>query len=338
MENEITLHVKQKRNTNIECLRFTLMLFIILWHIIMHGFEYKFIGTTNFSMQSKTGIFAFLCTLFSPSVYCFMFISGWFGIRFSFRKLLHFALLGIICFTISQTIRIIYGYDLTIRYNLTHSLPIACYNWWFLTDYIMVYTITPFIEYGFKYLDKKTLNKIIATMSYIEVFSILTLSTNTGSSFYGLLYIYILARYLKNINFNPQLKKLALAYCTSFILLWAICFGASTLSGKYAELSFISLSYNNPLIIIMAAALFFIVKGLRPTYSELLNRLFSSVISIYLITEGIGAPLYKYLESMMCKNMLIGVLLVLLIAIACLIIGCIITYIFNTIVKLFNQG
>ena len=72
------------RNTNIEVFRLLLMLSIFCWHILMHGAGLKHMsdGYVNDFIYK-----AFLCAFFAPATYCFMFVSGFFGIKFSLSKL-----------------------------------------------------------------------------------------------------------------------------------------------------------------------------------------------------------------------------------------------------------
>lgn len=72
------------RNTNIEVFRLLLMLSIFCWHILMHGAGLKYMsdGYVNDFIYK-----AFLCAFFAPATYCFMFVSGFFGIKFSLSKL-----------------------------------------------------------------------------------------------------------------------------------------------------------------------------------------------------------------------------------------------------------
>ena len=72
------------RNTNIEVFRLLLMLSIFCWHILMHG-----AGLKNMSDGYVNDFVfkAFLCAFFAPATYCFMFVSGFYGINFSLSKL-----------------------------------------------------------------------------------------------------------------------------------------------------------------------------------------------------------------------------------------------------------
>lgn len=70
--------------------------------------------------------------------------------------------------------------------------------------------------------------------------------------------------------------------------------------------SYAFLSYNTPVVMIMAASLFFFVKNLTPIYNHKINILLKPTLFIYLITEGIGRDLYCYLQRYIDKNLIGG--------------------------------
>lgn len=327
---------KSVRNTNIEILRFVLMVFICFWHVIVHGYTFKFYGEPGFVLNADIRIITFFTTLFAPATYCFMFISGWYGIKFSLRKYLYFAFLAICCMVLTIGIRYYLG-DIDSWYPVvSHIFPIATEKWWFLTCYIMVFLIAPFIEAGLKVIDKKTLKQIIYIMTFIEIGSLM-LQEPTGLSFYGLLYIYVLARYLRMIQFDCSAKKLIVAYLVAFFALWGLTYSASYLGGFKWISWILAGSYNNPAIIIMAITTFFLVNKLKPTHIHWLNRAFENVLVIYLLTEGVGPVLYKYEASLISSAPLQGIVFVLFTILCCLVIGKVLALLYSLFSKVFPR-
>ncbi len=317
------------RNTNIEILRFFLMAAICFWHVIVHGYNFKEIGTPNFIFTGNMGLMTFFGTLFSPAVFCFMFISGWYGVRFSIKKYFYLAFLGVACLFLSYVVRYIIGDEIKPFEVISHIFPISCHKWWFLTCYVMVYLVAPFIDCGFEKLPHNTLKQIIYIMTFIEIAGFIRLIPSSGTTLHGLLYVYILARYLKIINFRCRSFKLFICFLLSFFILWVLCYLCSTFSDKYSKLSFILLGYNNPLVIAMSLSFFFLIYNLKPLYSKVINRLFSNVLVIYLMTEGIGETLYRFESYLIEKNLLLGILIVLLSMFICLLIGEMISILFS---------
>lgn len=92
MEKTDTALSRTIRNTNIEILRFLLLCSIFIWHLIVHGLDFKDIGQAPYQYNIHVTIRAVV--LLSPAVNCFMFISGWFGMKLKVKKLLS---LSIVC-------------------------------------------------------------------------------------------------------------------------------------------------------------------------------------------------------------------------------------------------
>lgn len=326
---------KLSRNTNVEILRLLLMISICFWHVIVHGYGFKYFGEPNYSLNTNIRTTLFLCTLFAPATYCFMFISGWFGIRFSLKKFIYFCSIGLFCFLISIAIRYCLN-DIDYWFPIvTHIFPIACQKWWFLTGYVMVFLMAPFIEAGLNTLDKNTLKQVFYILTYMEVMSFIVLQDSTGRSFFGLLYIYFLARYLRKINYSVSTYILFIAYIVSFISLWLGAYWASHLV-NYKWISWILVgSYNNPFIMIMAVTTFLIVMKIKPTKIRWINIVLDNILIIYLLTEGIGTILYKYEANLISKNPYLGITFVLTTVIGCLAIGKLFSLLYNFCSNLF---
>lgn len=65
-----------------EVLRLVLMLAIFAWHILVHGYGFKDVAQSGMALTGN-GACIILAPLFAPATYCFMFISGYYGMKFS---------------------------------------------------------------------------------------------------------------------------------------------------------------------------------------------------------------------------------------------------------------
>ena len=323
----------QIRNTNIEVLRFMLMAFICFWHVITHGYGFKYIGKPFFTPIDNMGGATFFLTLFCPAVYCFMFISGWYGINFSLRRFFRYVFFAYSCHLLGLIIRYICGEPVTHLSIFLYLFPIASSRWWFLTCYVMIFCLAPLIDYGMNIINRRTIKHIIIIMTILEVLSITNPAIKMGSTFFGLLYIYILGRYLKKYRVEFKNKHLLTCYVISFVCLWGLCYFTTMLPGIYSRISFLLLSYNNPLIILMAFSLFMIVKNQRPHYSKITNILLSNVIVIYLLTSTVDDFLYKYEVYLININLIMGIAFVFITMIVSLFIGLFLSFTFEFLFK-----
>lgn len=324
--------LNRTRNSNIEVLRFVLMVSIFLWHLLVHGCDFKDIGHIDYKYNIYLSIVA--AALFEPCVNCFMFISGWFGMKLKVQKIMKLSVICILSGVVSLIILIMFGKEDCIHIGLTkvYSIlfPISTNVWWFVTSYMMVYLVSPFIEKGMEYLENKVLIIIIIAMTMIEVLCIPRCS-NWGSSFFGLLYIYIIGRYMR-IHKIRLVKKQAILLFLSMTLIMIFCLLVFNALPIKKGILFSFLQYNNPIIILQGIALFFVFWNLHPNYSHVVNWLFKPCLCIYLITEMISP--YHFVVVLLEKNPFEGVLMTVGIIIACLGLGQIVFFVADKVVPI----
>lgn len=256
METIVKVSSRSGRNSNIEILRFLLLCSIFIWHLIVHGLDFKNVGIKPYPYNIHLTILA--TAFLSPAVNCFMFISGWFGMKLRWKKVCTLSIVCILtscfCTFINRVgiLNISGGQEGTWVY----LFPVSNQLWWFMTAYMMVYLVSPFIEAGLQALDKKTMLISFVGMTAIEILS-LPSGVNWGSTFFGLLYIYVIARYMRILNIELNARKGIAIYILallSMILLEEFING--TMHKK--ERLFFMLDYNNPLIITQAVCIFYI--------------------------------------------------------------------------------
>lgn len=93
---------KSERNSNVELLRFVLMIGVCVQHMLVHGLSLKDMGTGNILPEAFDLL---LLVIVAPAVNCFMFISGYYGIRFSRKKILTLSIQAFIIMFIVVVLR-----------------------------------------------------------------------------------------------------------------------------------------------------------------------------------------------------------------------------------------
>lgn len=293
------------RNTNIELLRFVLMCFIFFWHILVHGYDLKMLGADGYQVQGSFALMAIGLTLFAPATYCFVFISGYYGIRFKLKKLITLLLW---CVTVSVGAKVyqyIYQGEVFHVVDFMESLlPVTSNKWWFMTDFIMLYVLSPILNEGFDRLQSKEKARILLLLCLFSFIGVALLYPNQGSSLVGLTMVYLLGRYgrISNWGGRMSMSKSCRVYLLSFALFLTsllVMYYASQLlhRGSIAKLIFPFLGYANPLIVVMAVSLFLMVKSLPAHANNFLNRLLSANLFIYLLTETGVFVSYRQLAS-----------------------------------------
>lgn len=280
------------RNSNVEALRFTLMAAICVWHMFVHGLEIA--GCYGHGIAGSVNNYLAM-TLLVPFVNCFMLISGYFGIRLTWHRIKSFVLQGLFYFLLAFGIYKVMGWHYVIFDNisllLTHILPISSYNWWFLTDYVLVMLISPFINIGLEQLPRKQIRQILIALLFINCFGFF-INIIGGSNFFSLLCLYLLGRTIRIENIKLSTTNSLSVWVFSTILLISVVY---FFYNRGSDIWLWNLySYNNPLIVIQALSILMLVMSFKPTHNHVVNFLGHHCFAIYLLTEMIGLKLYHH--------------------------------------------
>lgn len=138
-----------------------------------------------------------------------------------------------------------------------------------MTNFILLYILSPILNVGFDYLSQKQQKTTLVILFVFSSAGILALLPNRGSSFMGLLMIYLLGRYakLQIAGCNCLARKPICLYAISFITLFVGIVGIYYISiftghKSLSKLIFPLLGYANPLVIAMSVSLFYVAKNL----------------------------------------------------------------------------
>lgn len=344
------------RNSNFELMRIVSMFFIVIYHIIIHG---KLLenshGTTHFVLY----IILATCIVHVNS---FILVTGYFQCKskLKFTKVIQlnnsiwFYTVSIVLFFI-----IVKGNTFNSTELLKTFLPISYNDYWFLTNYLILYLISPILNTVINNIDEKKFKRIIVLLLFID--SILPTLTNSsffnvtlGYSLYHFIFLYFVGAFLRNYPiedwyiFKKSSKK-ALQLISLFIFFLMAFINIINQSASkellnmhpiIAEVGIIFsnsfIAYNNPLVIIQTIAffVFFSTLNLKNTF---INYISTATIGIYLIHDNnnIRNVLYKFLGfngnnySVIILVKILGC--AILIFISCLIIELIRKFIFKLI-------
>ena len=238
----------KRRNTNIEFLRLFLMFAIFIWHILVHGYNLKNIGIQNVTASDLQLV---LMSLTSPATYCFMFISGFYGISYSHKKFFHIIFCLFSAMFISSLIKVILNMPIT---GLT-MFPLTKKIWWFIYYYMIIMVLSPILNAGIEKIPKKHFLIVTSIMLYFLTGSMLQFKMHNGSNLLGLLTVYLVSRYIRTSSITLTKRMAFLSFIISALILIGSVLFLNSYENKYI---FIFLSYCNPLIVIMAISLFFI--------------------------------------------------------------------------------
>lgn len=323
------MNTKIVRNSNIEILRFILMAFILIWHILVHGYNLKEIGYLKISEENII-LKIFLLVIASPAVNCFMFMSGFFGIKFSSKRLMNFILMGYFCFIL---INLYLYYNNLFSFNkfAKNIFPFASGYWWFFTLYLIIFILSPIFDTYFKYTHQKKIRLLLILFGLFNVLHLSNLLLNSGSNLTNLLFMYLLGKYFYNYPLSLKRKHWLIIFLVSLLFLFSL--QLILYYNNYSKFIFILLGYDNILIIILAISIFHIVYLSKPIYSNTINKLLTPVFFIYLLTEGIGIKLYKFLANTLDQNLLLSFIYIFVTLIISILIGHTYNFLYTNIIE-----
>lgn len=270
------------RYSNFELLRILSMIMVLMGHANYKTFGYPSIDVIHdsfcFSLLRNS-----LETFSITAVNIFILISGWFGIKFSVKKILNIAFL--LCFYvigISIVLQLMGGaktlsIDILIEY-IFHG------NYWFIYSYILLMIISPVLN-TFTQENNKIKLKSFLIAFYIFQFLVgwlMKCETFSGGysciSFIGL---YLFARYLRIFGRSVN-RKFAVIMIVLLILLNTSLITILTCYPFYNIDALKLISYNSPVIILLSVYILLFFKELN-IKSKIVNYISSSVLAIYLI-------------------------------------------------------
>ncbi len=256
----------RKRQGSIELMRFVAMLFVALNH------------TTGYGALGWDGQ---LYALYIPSTWAvplFVSISGWFGIKFSWRKIINFACFilfySILCWSLRHFVSIP---------GLENSVPFEVRSGWFGGPYLALLAIAPLLTIGMErlaadskrqligiwcayfilmtiqWLPLKDLNSPIRSIFEIKGWELLTFNT--------LMFYYVTARAVKLCGLSSRLSTrqlwlalgLGLAFLLSVVLGFRFCSHWGMDKGWLGRLTL----YNSPLGTFVAVPLFLLFERIH---------------------------------------------------------------------------
>lgn len=286
---------KNTRQSNVELLRLVLMLMIVLLHVFDNQITQQYTDSV-FIMQSLISSFCIV------GVNVFVFISGYFSIKLKVKSVLSIVLQGLFYSWLILGVYFIVWGNPGLGLSIKSIFPIMTPIWWFLTVYLVLMFIAPYLNKAIEILDKKQNTLIILGLIFFE-FIRFPLGyadvAGRGYSIYHFIVIYCIARYM--YKYKIQIRFPVLYYVIPAFLLFVLFIFADGRVGTRFLLFDKMFAYNNPLIIIASIGLFFTFRN-KNFSSKIINNLAPLTFAVYLIHThplifGKGALLIEYLTS-----------------------------------------
>lgn len=277
--------MEKKRESNIELLRIVLMIMIITHHLIVHGLELSHMASSNIELTSMRSLLILINSFVIIGVNCFIFIGGYYGIKLNIKKIINLILEMVFY---SLMINLIFALITGVKLDLKQSI-IPINTWWFLTCYIILSVLAPYLNVIIENTDKGKQITLIVILTVIICFlgtngTIPTIiSQNTGYNLINFIYIYILARFM-NKNINIQSWKISFL---CYVIMVGINYCIVTISFKKINSMFAwrMFGYNNAIIIAASVFFFYTFKNINIKENKIINYIATSTIGVYMIHD-----------------------------------------------------
>lgn len=276
---------RKNRQSNIEFLRIVLMLMIISHHILVHGLGLlKSVAKPNFTWNAMTATEVMMNCFLVLGVNGFVFISGYFGIKFNPKRIGGIVVQAIFYSVVLYLASLLWtkaSFNSVLFKN--SFLPISNNTWWFITTYIWLYLLAPFINSGVKYLSKSEIRYILLGLFILNCYSQFFYKGlgKHGYDLFHFIFLYVLGQYMRTYKIVVSKPAITLIICillsvlTTYLLI-------QTHHTRWVGYVFF---YNNPIVIVAAIAFFFLFYNWKMKSYSIINRVAQSVLGVYMIHE-----------------------------------------------------
>lgn len=267
--------INKERNSSIELLRIVSMLLIVMFHFLSRNFNLYVISNEQINQPNLLSEI-YLAQLGALGVPCFMFISGYFGIKFQLQRF-NETLFQCLFYAIFSFV----GYFIIAEKFEWQALLFTNY-WWFMTSYLTIYILAPGINYLIENSSSKRILFILTFLYITLIFSLWRPASMVGG-FITLVAIYIFARFCR-LHLSNKVKEKSIYILLLLVSLKIILIFLSFKTIHLGTITYIG-SYKNPLNILIVGLCVIIIEK-KHFYSNLINKLAHSSLSVYLLSES----------------------------------------------------
>lgn len=301
-----------KRIIGLDLLRTFSMMGIIGLHVINNG---GLINNANIHSFSYYVILALLVLCFT-SVNVFGILSGYLSINKQKNKNKRIVeLILILLFYCLVIPSIFYGFNLfdvrntsSIKEIIYDYFPILAGNYWYITCYVFLFFMIPYINKFCNMLDQKTYKKLLTILFILliilpNVLLVDLFRIQGGYSPFWLIYCYMIGGYLRIYNVNMPndkiIKSFVLTYCISFLLNCLIRNLGYIFLGRVVRANLL-INYISPFTLILSVLIFLYFKNInvnKKVFEKVFVYLSEMSFSVYII-HGQRMIFYKILKNL----------------------------------------
>ena len=294
--------MNKKRNVSFELLRIIMMLQVIFLHISLYG------GYTDCAKSLGMGgklVYWVLWLMSRCPVYIFIILMGYFacesGTKLKVDKVLK---IYISMFFYSVLITVFFGIfrpgEVNFKFFLRSLIPFSSATWYFMTLYLLMMILTPYINRMLDGIEKKEFTILIGLCTFIfciwqhlamvapfkDFFSVYNvIETGSGKSLYDFIFMYLLGAYMRRYK-GMQLSKIV--YLIAFIVFGMINVALVAFYPD-SEINHVVTNNDNFFVVLQCVCLFRIFEGFKMKKSgktgQLICYISAGNLGVYMIHE-----------------------------------------------------
>ena len=272
------------RQSNMELLRITAMLFILLIHATYRALPFPDSAAIE-ANASSSFLLLLSRSAFIMGVDLFVMLSGWFGIRPRLSRLseLLFQILffGVLCLFVDYAVN---GHlHLSVTNSVKSLLLLSEGSYWFIKCYLALYLFAPVLNAFVEHANKQEFTLVLcALFGFQFAFGWIFEATKwilAGYSLPFFMCLYLLARYM-HVH-QPRFTQFSRATDLAIYLGTVALVTITAFTLRHFNLGGFLFFYNSPTTILAATYLLLFFSKLRFT-SKVVNWLAVSTLAIYL--------------------------------------------------------
>ena len=297
----INIEIKKDRKSGIELIKILAIFLIIISHVTQTLFHGKYFnnlqfndGYYNATATTDINVFVLMIFMYLGKLGNLVFIisSSYFlsnKENTNKKKVFKLALNTIIISLIFLAIYLIANVDLSKKEIIKSIFPITFQNNWFITIYLLFIMIVPYLNIVIKHLNQKQLLRLSCTLFILYFVIAFIRNSYCLNNLIVFVTIYFIVNYFKKYMENFLNKNCVILLVLGIISLTILQFSTNFLGLRFEFLQnkqFYWRVNNNPMLFIIAIALFYLFKRMS-FKSHFINTISSLSLYIYLIHENL---------------------------------------------------
>lgn len=276
---------RDTRNSSIELLRIICMLFVVAGHVIVFGVKpdwqrQSVVGGTDYIISHA------LYGMFVTAVDVFVLISGWFSIKFNWKKIKNIWLMLI---TYSWAF---FAYKCVVggvdSKSISYLLPVLSRQFWFVSVYFILCFLSPALNKLVDVLSKKEFRYLLvvlmsvtyvwATISYFLNFP--QIIPDFGGGIVNFVSLYLVSRYLRLYVTKLPSVYVSLA-CLLLVQVSSLC--VQLVCSRVLGFPFTVLENDNSLSTFLSAICILLIFIRIKFHSRFVNVCAGYVLAVYIL-------------------------------------------------------